>query len=244
MNLEKEYTRYINYFHGFELEPDINLPNQRGNENGILFLVVYLHLRHALGEFSASERNDFDIISKSLQVTPGLFDRGAGESQTIPYTERRSVSHDNITAISAYSKLLNDNGFPSPYAKDIANYGLKHFFTFNNVKPRFIFPINPSNWSILLYNGGYKLTSLLFLPFYFINLFITCLKEPGNTSSKQLYFAELYPVKDKFVWKYFWLFYRSKMINMYGEYWLSGIFNIYYRYENHPIRYLAGQLKL
>lgn len=244
MNIEKEYNRYINFFHGFELEPDINDPSKRGNENGILFLVVYLHLRHITGTFSALERHDFDKICKALQVEPGLFDRGAGESVDIPYDKRRHTSHDNISAISSYSKLLNDNGIPSPYAKDIAKYGLKHFFSYNNVKPRFIPPVNPSNWSIWLYNGGYKLTSMVFLPFYFINLFITCLKEPGNTSSKQLYFTELYPVKDKFIWKYLWSYYRNKMIKMYGEYWLSQIFNIYYRYENHPIRFLASDLKL
>lgn len=242
MNLDQEYSRYINYFHGMELLPDINQPDQRGNENGILFLSVYLLLKYAkFGKLEDYEIKDFIDITQRLQVEPGLFDRGAKESLTIPYTQRRSISHDNITAITLLTSFLSTSARVS---KQIATYGLKHFFVYNNVKPRLVPPVNPGNWSLYLYLGGYKFLSLFFLPIAFINLMISSAKSYDTTSGKQLNFVELYPLKDEFVWKYFWRYYRSRMVKMYGEEWISKIMSIYYTYPLHPIRYLADGLKL
>lgn len=248
MKVDREiYKRYINLYHGLELFPNINSPNQRGNENGILFLSVFMMLAHANKCLDFYIIVDFLQICQNLQVIPGLFDRGANESNTIPVDQRRSQSHDNISGISAGTKLILDSikgaSFKN-YAKDIANYGITHLFIYNNIKPRFVPPANPGNWSIWLYNGGYKFLSILFLPFQIINMLITTSKAREITSGKQVLFCELYPVKDTYIWKYIWKFYRWKMKKMYGIYWIAEIVNIYYNDYSHPIRTLAKELEL
>lgn len=236
---------YYNPFHGFELTPGVNQDGQRGNENGILFMGVYLTLRYIRHEITLDEVDAFYATVRNLEVEPGLYDRGAGESETIPVEKRRSVSHDNISAISSVNTLLGTI-YPKEqdFAKDIAVYGLKNGFVYNNIKPRFRWPMNPSNWSIWLAQGGYKLLAIPFLPFMAINILITTARPPENTSSKQLCFVELYPVRNTLMFGWMWKIYKYRMKKMYGVDWLNKMFSIYYRHPDHPIRKLSEGIEL
>jgi len=79
---------WINMTHGLELEP-ISLPSApRGNENGILFLVVYYTLKELRGELTSDDVNTFCQIVENLETynpntltkIHGLYDRGGSES--------------------------------------------------------------------------------------------------------------------------------------------------------------------
>jgi hypothetical protein len=237
MNIDQ----WFNPTHGLELEPDINF-GSRNNENGILFYCVYIILLKERRELSVDEINrlvflleDLESYDKNGNRIRGLYDRGARESLTIPYDKRRTISHDNITAISSLSP---------DHAKDIYKYGLKHFFIYNNCKPRLRAPMNPSNWSIWSYNGGSKFFWMLFAWIYVINMLISCNKSPKETSSKQLYFVELYNVKESnLFWKLCWKYYKRKMTKQYGEFWLHEIAKIYYQHPEHPNRILSEGMR-
>lgn len=231
LNQDREWL-YINPRHGMELDSSFVIKNvygsgteYRGNENGILFYAEYIQCRR---EFEPAHYAHFNAIVDRLEVVPGLFDRGAFESLTVDYKERRSISHDNISAISSLTVES---------AVDIYKYGKRHAFIYNNVKPLTRYPMNPGNYSIWAYNGGSNIVWLLFLPFYLINLLITCCKAKENTSSKLIYFVELYALRHtNGAWKFMWQVYEFFMQRMYGYSWLFQLTKIYFKDSNHPIR--------
>jgi hypothetical protein len=229
---------YLNPSHGLELFPG-NTKGWRGNENGILFYCQLLHLLNERKELTFTHINFFIKVVDALEVKRGLYNRGAGE-MSIPFEERRTISHDNISGISAGSFLLKTR-----HAKDIYRYGKRNLFIYNNVKPRKVAPMNPGNWSIWAYCGGSKVLWLLFLPFFVINMLISCTKPKEITSSKLLYFTELYPVKNSnLIWKALWAKYSFLMRKQYGKEWLHKMMVIYYKDENHPNRVLSKGLVL
>lgn len=230
--------KWYNSTHGMELEPNINM-GMRGNENGVLFWCVYLLLMRATNQRVnwVLELERFELLAEDLksQGKDGLFNRGAGED-SIPKDKKRSISHDNISALSTLSVFLDPD---KKVAKDIYKYGKKHFFIYNN-GVKFRLPMNPSNYSIWAFNGGSKFLWYLFLPFYLINLLITIFKPYGNTSSKILYFVELAAVKDKhFIWKFFWKIWVAGMLRHYKDEIMQSLMTIYYKHPENPIRDLG-----
>ena len=246
--------KYINYSHGLELIPN-NTQNIRGNENGILFLVEYYILKKLLGKLDNTDIDTFKSIVNSIQTyenpttqIKGLYDRGAGESLNFSKCTIRKISHDNLTAISAMSSLLEECGMS--FHKDIATYGLKHQMRYDNVypdNPRWIFEYpdgslgtsfqwNPRDWFFWLYRT-YKFAWILFPIFFFSNIF-TCLSDKQETSGKWLSFVRLESGS-----KYSKLISLNKKIcywilkKKYGKNFLSEMAKVYFwQDENHPIR--------
>lgn len=242
MNLYEidEYTKelYLNLSHGLELTPDIN-NGYRGNENGIVYLASYLMMKHitfvnAVPNISFGNQFDFPEIAMNCtqrtdgKLVYGLFNRGANESDIDP-SIKRSISKDNISAFSSIAQLFNQKFI----SRSIYDYGLKHAFIYNNRGVKFDLPMNPGNYALWAYNGQSELFWLLMLPFYLINILISCNKSMNNTSSKILYFIELYPNRDKFIWKSLWKWYKVKMEKQYGKKWLKSLMSIYFLPE-HP----------
>jgi len=173
------------------------------------FFSEYLILKQIKGTLSHADVAQFQIIVENitandgdLNKVKGLYDRGAGESLNGDKAQIRKISHDNITAISAFSRLLEDEGLS--YHKDIAKHGLSRFMCFDNAcpdKPRLIFKkpdgkwdtsfqYHPRDWFFWLNSAGYKISWLFFPIFFFANI-ITCLTPHGETSGKWLMFTRL-----------------------------------------------------
>jgi len=231
---------YYNPVHGLELEPNKNT-GDRNNENGILFLVEFMFLSEFRTDDDVADK--FNDVVKRLEVEKGLYDRGALDGMITSINgvdlPKRTISHDNISAISAGSRLINDltNGQECFFHHDIAEYGLKHFFVFNNNRKGFRAPMNPGNYSIWLALGQRALIlQILFLPFYLINFFITNNKPANETSGKLLNFVELYPLRKKFFWSMMYKVYTSMMRRMYDKDYMVKLTEIYFKDEKHPVR--------
>lgn len=231
-------SQYLNYDHGLELAKG-NTEGRRGNENGILFYAEYLILKEMFGEkLTDNDKYIFWRIMGGLEVKAGLYDRGKSDKDV--ENPKRSISHDNISAIASVSNLLK-----TPHAKDIAEYGLTHFFVYNNNQKGFRLPMNPANYSAWLALANiFVILELLFLPFFLINYMISMSKEKQNTSSKLLYLVELYPLRNskKFWWRLLYKNYISRLKKQYGEKYLREIFSIYFKNYDHPINVLARSL--
>ena len=262
---------WINNSHGLELEPISSSWQRRGNENGILFLAVLYSLKILKQKLTLEDKHCFKNIVQALHtwkshsrgiIIPGLYDRGAFESYVdheffIPAISRRLISHDNLTAISELSAYLE-----LPYAKDIAQYGLKNLFRFDNncpEKPRWwfrkqngqlgsSFKFHPRDWFLWLYNAGgkYRALSYFFYSVFFLANVITCCTDYQETSGKQLMFMRL-AIGSKKSWLKqfnFWIC-KKLMKRKYGKHWLEKIFEIYYyQREDNPIRVLSRGLEI
>ena len=191
-----------------ELEP-VAEPNKRHNENGILHLVKYYIFKYLKGELTDADIAQFQIIVENITTydkngdrVRGLYDRGAGESLDTSGTIRK-ISHDNITAISAFSRLLEHKGLA--YHKHIAKHGLKNLMRYDNGSPdspRWIytkahtgekgttFQWHPRDWHFWLTNGGYKFANI-FAPIAFVANILACMGNPQETSGKWLVFVRL-----------------------------------------------------
>ena len=100
------------------------LINTVKNENGILFLSVFYVLLDLLG---LKPRNaiidDVSETIKRLEVKPGLYRRNT-------FADTRYEQHDNYVGIIALSMI-----YDLPYAIDIAVYGERSGYNYNNVVP-------------------------------------------------------------------------------------------------------------
>lgn len=244
MNIDLK--RYFNPDHGLELEPDINT-GVRQNENGIVFFTTLYMLTIAQKRttFTSQLMKDMNLVKgpllAGLQEKPGLYNRGISDKQIDPEI-RRTISHDNITAISTLVTAVNDIG--QKEAKEIADYGLEHGFVYQNAKG-FRLPMNPGDYSPWLFNGGYKKLSLLFFPFFFINFVIAMLKNKQETSSRQLYFQQLFSARfESPVWAIMWKLFAFSMERTYGIYAMERLTEIYYKHPEHPCRIMAQGLDI
>jgi hypothetical protein len=229
----KNIEKYYNPVHGLELLPDINTGN-RQNENGILFLVEYLLMTNPI---TPEDEDKFKEVVKNIQIEPGLYDRGSLDTQIAAASgiDKRTISHDNISAIAAGSYYLGTH-----HASDIAIYGLKNCFSYNNLKKGLRAPMNPGNWSIWLALGKVApLLQVLFFPFYLINFFITTNKAKEQTSGKLLYFVELYPLRKHVAWGMMYKMLIYKLKKMYGDKPLVELTKIYFKDEQHPVRLVS-----
>lgn len=235
--------RYYNPVHGLELEPDINT-GDRNNENGIMFLALYIMLYQFRQEFD-KEDNPFRLfleVITNIEVVPGLYDRGALD-EAKDGDQRRTISHDNISSISGCSRLLYDMSKVLDFHqhRDIAEYGLRHGFVYNNRQVGLRAPMNPGNYSMWCALGNKALLiQLLFLPIYLINTII-CLRKPaGETSGRLLTFLELYPLRKHWFWGKLYKRVLKSYVETYGNQPLLRITEIYFKDANHPVRLAAA----
>ena len=215
----------MEYFNDFGLTGELDLTN----ENGQLFEVTYLFLN---GE-NAIVNHMNSQLAKS-KVEDGLYNRNP--------TLVKTMSHDNLLAITAFSKQFNTG-----HAKQIWRYLLKHLGTYDNTKgksselTRFL-PFNPANYFIFGLCAN-SILAYLFLPFFLINLIISCNQSKDNTSGKILDFISLHPLKDKnFILKAINRYYEKKMKALYGEDYMRALITIYHggNSKNFPICKIYG----
>lgn len=277
MGIDTE-NKWINPCHGMELTPDW-IPGVRGNENGILFLCEYYLLKDQLGLLLPADITTFNDLCDRLQtrtsqgagVYRGLFDRGAGESLTIPKDQLRNVSHDNLTGIACFSSLFNLR-----YSADIFERGSHNFWRFDNVTPE-----NPS-WTCIQHPrdiifwtrlGGKSFDRFLawtmMWAFYLdqiievlgykeyrpqlidrIKAFLKSRKLSDlryttslpETSGKLLAFVRLYTISKKtLVGKVVWKLVQKLVGSQWGGSY-KGVFEYYFINPEHPIRLTAEKV--
>lgn len=243
---------WISSYHGMELDP-IARPDWRGNENGILFLVYYFYLKDILGTLTDEDIKTYQQIVINLRTYDensnqirGLFDRGAKESLNPDKESIRTISHDNLSAISLFSKMLEHSGLA--YHKEIADYGREHFWRFDNVypdKPRWSRIQHPRDIVFWSYIDG-KIWSNFFMWFVILNCFISCFSKEKDsqgryvTSGRLLTFLRLYPYKNKLWGRLTWKICTYAVNKRFQNGWLE-VFNIYFGNPEHPINLLAKE---
>jgi len=233
MTKQDVYRRWYSEYHGMELQPDVNTPSARNTtENGVLYFAEFLMLLHIREELQVLDRARFYNLGRALQVVPGLYDRGAGESDNVPYQDRRTISQDNILAIAAGSVICDYE-----FQGDIYSYGMAHLFMYNNVAPRLVFPMNPGNYSPWAAMAKQKIITVLFYLVYIINLVLCMFLPKGNTSTKKLHTLELYALvhkQDNFMFRWLAKLFFNRMVNMYGQDFIYQLYSIYYP-STHPL---------
>lgn len=260
INYNKIEDSYINYNHGLELYPNINKGN-RGNENGVVFLVRYFMLKFLKGDFTAEDTVIFETIVKALQSydgkgnqIKGLYDRGQGESLSIAKNLLRLISHDNITSIAGFSYKNN-----LPFAKDIIEYAIKNQFRFDNAYPeesRWIlkksngklstsFQWHPRDWAFWGLCGNKNWLWYMFFIVFFFSQIITCLTPYQETSGKLLMFDRLENTYQKSKLSRFTRFCCYNILKIrYGKKWIGKIMKIYFWQKDHPNAELSRDLEL
>lgn len=258
----EELNKWISDYHGMELTPIAEV-GERHNENGVLFFAEYLILKFIKGQLVNSDIARFQTIVENITAysspssrVKGLYDRGAGESLWDNKSSIRKISHDNITAISAISRLFESEGLA--YHKDIAIHGVKWQMRYDNRYPKSpewifkkyndqydtSFQYHPRDWFFWLHS--YYKIAWLFFPFFFIANVVTCLTPKEETSGKWLMFvrletgsrwSRLMMVNKKIC---YWIL-RKK----YGDDFIDKMAQIYFwQRGNSPIRKLTKGLKL
>lgn len=264
---------YINDFHGLELEPGFT-EGKRNNENGILFLCELYLLKYMLDTLTSEDVIRFKLIVENITTydkngnkIKGLYDRGAGESLTIPSEERRSISHDNITAISLFSALVG-----LEYTTHIADMLISSKSKFDNKNPdnqTWDNPkIHPRDWFTWLYvseKKWHKALSWLFFPIYALAAFEDVIvknktrpvwyerllginKSPKrtylDTSGPLLWFIrhEVLSRKNWLCKALYWICKKGYQ-RTFGKNWIAGAMEIYFINPNHPNRILSKKLK-
>ena len=206
-------------------------------ENGQLFLVDYLFLLEQNGKTLESIFAS-DILKTQLDLsktdTEGLYNRN-------PMLQTRTMSHDNLSAIFAWSFSRQTS-----HRFEIWKYLVKHFGTYDNTEGKSNqfsrhLPFNPANF----FAWGLSVNSILaylFFPIFLINLIISSNKPKGDVSGKILSFVEMYPLQKNFLVKLCYKYYTNKMIKMYGQNYHYEIRKIYHggNSAEFPINKLLG----
>jgi hypothetical protein len=202
--------KYLSEQYGLTFENDLT------SENGQLFLSEHLLLDPNILYFNVWLKQ-----LDSSYVKEGLYNRN-------PKLTERTMSHDNLSGIFSISYV-----YGTDHRFSIWNYLLKHFGTYDNTLgkskqfSRFL-PFNISNFFIWGKCAESKIY-MLFLPFYIINLILTCNKPKEDTSSKLLYWIELLPHKNHFICKHLYKYFEKKMICQYGIQYISALQHIYFK---------------
>lgn len=264
--------KFISNYHGMELDP-IAEPDKRFCENGILFLSTWMIFKKIAGKLTKSDVIQFQTIVENIttykspkEKVKGLYDRGSKESLNPDKTQINAISHDNLTAISCMSKILEDEGLS--YHIDIKDHGRDNFWRFDNVYPenprwaRIMLPRDIIMWS---YNGGSFWAKLMIWETVFeciiscsdtydykpqlfqrIWTFITTGKYPDytrqpSTSGKQLAFIRLYCLRNTFIGKIGYKICTWFIDRKWDEGW-KFVFNYYYKNQDHPIDLLIKEI--
>jgi len=266
-------SQWINDFHGLELDPGFK-EGARGNENGILFLAEYYLLKYLLGELQNTDIVRFKLIVENITTRDkdgnkikGLYDRGAGESMTIPPEDRRTISHDNLTAISLFSQLVG-----LEYSTHIADMLISSQGRFDNVHPDKMkwhnFMMHPRDWFAWLNASEkrwHRTVSWLFFPVYCLAAIEDVLVKEKcrpvwyerwlgldkaekrcylDTSGPLLWFIrhEVLSRKSRLCKILYWLC-KKGYKRTFGKNWIAGAMGIYFKNIEHPNRILSKKLK-
>lgn len=97
--------------------------NSAGNDNGIMYLSLYVLLLYKLDSLTERVINQFYNAATSLMREPGLMNRNPGRTDSLN-------SHDNTTSVCAVSAMLKKDIHTQVY-----EYGRKHGYFYNNVDP-------------------------------------------------------------------------------------------------------------
>jgi hypothetical protein len=266
---------YIDPSCGLELDPD-TIPNQRQNENAILFLTLYYFLKQINSDLDYRDLDTYRQIidnirtygDSGLQIA-GLYDRGAGESLNSNKDSIRTISHDNLTAIACFSKLMEFYDFREH--KDIKNHGEQSLWRFDNAypgKPRWSRIQHPRDiifWSYL----GKSLWAKPLIWYPMLECILACwsvsVTKPDlftkmitwmktrewpqsktillETSGKLLAFVRLYVVKDKWWGRLTWKI-CTYLINKRAKRTWAEIFHWYFSNTDHPINQIVNEIAL
>lgn len=187
----------------------------QGTENGGLFLA----------EYAVTNRSEFIkqlYIQKmeAARLPSGLYRRSANHNA-------RSVSHDEITGMMAVSYIFNLN-----YHKEIWDQMVSH----NGSYPAVI----EDKLDYVAYNIGnyypwceyqHRSDCAGYLPFYLANMALSLSKDKQETSSKLIYWLELYTIRDSWINRSLKQTFESKMKEQYGDDWLMSMRRIYFNSE-------------
>lgn len=263
------YQNYLNNLHGLELRQYYD-GKPRDNENGIYFLALLGALRGLnAGRATHQFNRDFLQICGNIRAfgsdsSPilGLYDREMGASLSPDKLGIRTISHDNLTGIACYSKLVGLYEH-----KYIAEYGRKHFWRFDNVYPgaprwaRFSHPRDIIFWSYL--DGSWLAKPFMFFPLAcciwscygtynnrpdlftrVVNFFKTgkwdTTRKIRATSGKLLAFLRLTTLREKWWGELTWKFCTYLVGKAFAGRW-NEVFSIYFGDENNPIRLEAAK---
>lgn len=146
-DINKYYAKWFDRdwgLHSVPYEPTDPYENRkRKGENGIVGATHFWLMLHELGLLTQIDvdRARAHVIaiqsydSEGKQIN-GLFDRGSKESLTVDIEHRRTISHDNLTAIVSLSRFLHDRGYKGfHFHEDVYNYGRKHWWRYDNCYP-------------------------------------------------------------------------------------------------------------
>ena len=183
-------------------------------ENNNLFYAQYL----ASGGENVYNYNE---VMASRRTSNGLYLRS-------PHHTKRSVSHDEITAYMAISKMLKLNYHHEIWNQLKANYGaypaiIEKWYDY--------LPFNPANYYAWGEYAGSK-WSKIFFPLYFINMTIALSKDKQQTSSKLIYWLELNTMPSTTLNRFLKDFFNSKMTSQYGADYLKKMRMIYFNQED------------
>lgn len=241
---------WIDPTHGMSLRPGPHAG--RDNENGVLFYLHYILIKEALGLPIQEDVEMFKSIIERIRTyddsdgtrIPGLYDRGQDESLTPHKDQLRTISHDNLTAIAAFSYRYGD---PAEVNK-IAKYGMLHWNRYDNAyphKPRIITTMWPTDlgfWTMCSKNPIYIPWAVAMFPLFWFRCFLTNTNKPGETSGKLLNFVRFAAMRDKNPWGWMgWKIHSSMMRLMYGKYWIHELMKIYF-IPTHPNGVLSENL--
>jgi hypothetical protein len=188
------------------------------SENGGLFFAHYLVLKDILRiKLDPFDYYIFKNKTNLSRIEKGLFLRSAMHRQRI-------VSQDEISGMCISDFILG-----TELRIDIWNYLFFNFGNYNATGENKFYNLGSYySWSVLANSK----VSLLLFPIYFINFLISINKPKQNTSSKLIYFSELYCMKElSYFSEVMWNIYKKKMIKMYGEFWVNKLFKIYFNSE-------------
>lgn len=255
------YADFYNPSHGMELWEG-NTDGLRKNENGVLFLIEYYILLWMADRLTSSETRSFVALVNSIQTydlegrqMKGLYDRGQKESITVPIDERRTISHDNLTAISCFSYMMEDFiTEDNHFFNHIYDHGVYYWWRFDNVYPnaqrwsRIMHPRDMIYWSAL--KGNVLALVLFFFPM--ITNIIACRAPKEVTSGKLLAFVRLQSIllkhplnwKQKFlkaVAEITWRICSKSVRRIHEDSW-KGVFEYYFKNPNFPSNVLLREI--
>lgn len=201
------------------------------SENSGLFFAYYLILKVILNkEISKEDSRIFFSKMENARVENGLYLRSA-------HHKTRTVSHDEQTGFLVSSKILKTN-----HGDEIMSYLESHFGNYPATgSSKFYQPSNYYAWGLLT---GRRWTGIFF-PLYLTSMMISIGKPKQQTSSKLIYLAELYLIKDEALFtKMLWKLFVTNMKNQYGKYWIKALFEIYFNTEgdDFPLLELARRI--
>lgn len=246
MTKEEAYRRWYNKGAGIELQPDVNGDELvYTGENLTLFYAEFILLSSMLGDISSDDQQVCARLLNTIRVSdrPGAYHRDLKSSNDYDSgIQPNSMSHDNLLGIVILMDILNLD-----VQKDEMRRRLyTSFGTYSNTRG-FDYPFNPGFYATFCaILGGFipSLISLLCLPIFIINFIITNLKDKSNTSSRLLYFIELYTLRKHLIFgPVFWIYKKLLKKTYNSENPLEEMCKIYYRNENHPIRDLCSKVK-